>query len=388
MQTEYVRNLNSNYERLLLDKAPEDKRYQYCILSRGGIKGLLPCNMRYINGVAYLYYDITSKQNISRLFAEKKIDRKWMRDFLWSMRQIQRELGRFLLDTQNILWQPEQIFQDLEKNQFSFLYIPYYEGENGFMKLLEFWVERIDYEDEGLVEYVYKMHEQFERLGKAYLQQQIFEDSEMLNEMEKGTADKEAIQTENYNSEMNREEISETPALEEKQSKKSILSIWDGRKKRQREIRGNYQKEIRLTMEGRAVCEGSPFEEEKYEKEKHEKALYAEEDYGKTIYIEETGNIKNRIRCLFDEEGRTAVHLTKLPLRIGKKAGEVDFVVADSSISRIHARIWKEEDIYYLEDMNSTNGTFKNGLRMLPYERRVLEEGDEVRFGKVTFLFR
>ena len=42
LQTEFVRNLNCNYERILLDVNPEEKRYQYCILSRGGIKGLLP----------------------------------------------------------------------------------------------------------------------------------------------------------------------------------------------------------------------------------------------------------------------------------------------------------------------------------------------------------
>jgi len=49
LNTEYVRNLNCNYERILLDKKPEEKRYQYCILNRGGIKGLLPCSLRYIN---------------------------------------------------------------------------------------------------------------------------------------------------------------------------------------------------------------------------------------------------------------------------------------------------------------------------------------------------
>ena len=68
LNTEYVRNLNCNYERILLDKKPEEKRYQYCILNRGGIKGLLPCSLLYINGVAYLYYDISSKQNVTQLY--------------------------------------------------------------------------------------------------------------------------------------------------------------------------------------------------------------------------------------------------------------------------------------------------------------------------------
>ena len=180
LQTEYVRNLHCNYERLLLEEKPEDTRYQYCILSRGGIKGLLPCSMRYINGLTYLYYDISSKQNIVQLFENKAITREWMQDFLWSSRQIQQELDRFLLDDSNVVWNPEQIFLDLDNRTFFFMYIPYHKQENGFEKLVDFWVEHIDYEDEALVEFVYCVYDQLEKKGDTYLQKQIFEDAKRL----------------------------------------------------------------------------------------------------------------------------------------------------------------------------------------------------------------
>ena len=48
INTEYIRSLNANYERMALGEKPEEKRYQYCMISRGGIKGLLPCSLRYI----------------------------------------------------------------------------------------------------------------------------------------------------------------------------------------------------------------------------------------------------------------------------------------------------------------------------------------------------
>ena len=67
MNVEYVRNLHSNYVRLGLSEKPEEKKYQYCIVTRGGIKGLLPCSLRYLDGGAFLYYDITSKQNLVQL---------------------------------------------------------------------------------------------------------------------------------------------------------------------------------------------------------------------------------------------------------------------------------------------------------------------------------
>ncbi len=37
LETEYVRNLNCNYERVVLAEKPKENRYQYCILNRGGI---------------------------------------------------------------------------------------------------------------------------------------------------------------------------------------------------------------------------------------------------------------------------------------------------------------------------------------------------------------
>ena len=47
MNVEYVRNLHSNYVRLGLPEKPEEKKYQYCIVTRGGIKGLLPDSASY-----------------------------------------------------------------------------------------------------------------------------------------------------------------------------------------------------------------------------------------------------------------------------------------------------------------------------------------------------
>ena len=38
--------------------------------------------------------------------------------------------------------------------------------------------------------------------------------------------------------------------------------------------------------------------------------------------------------------------------------------------------------------MNSTNGTFKNGLRMQPYEKKKLEEEDEIKIGRTVMIYR
>lgn len=371
MQTEFVSSLHNNYERIHLDNRPDEKRYQYCILSRGGIHGLLPCDLRYINGDAYLYFDITSKQNLSQLFNKHKMGREWVKDFVWNLRGIRRELDRFLLDDGNILWFPEHIYQDLENNVFSFVYVPYLGEDNGFNKLLDFIVESMDYEDEELVDFVYKMYDQFEENGEAYLQGRIFEDVKIL--------DNQSLIQEipvsghlQYDEEDSRSSGDDEPENVLLNEKKNIFSIFEGRRSRDKDKRNKYRRALQLEMEGRVVAEEN---------------LY-EPDYGKTIYIPEAASTKSEVKKLYSQEGKILVQLGEGSLTIGKISDEADLIFDDLSISRIHARIIKEGNDYYLEDLNATNGTFKNGLRLKPYEKRILQEEDEITLGKVTIVFR
>jgi hypothetical protein len=78
--------------------------------------------------------------------------------------------------------------------------------------------------------------------------------------------------------------------------------------------------------------------------------------------------------------------LDKLPITIGKMEGYVDKAIGDNSISRIHCRFSRnEEGRVVLTDLNSTNGTFRNGLKLKPHEEIFIEEGDEIKIGRICF---
>lgn len=398
IKTEYVRNLNRNYLRVMPESRPDYKRYQYCILSRGGIKYLLMCNCKNIDGEGYLDYDVSSSQNVKQMFSDKCIHREWMKAFFWGMQKMQQELTRFLLDERNIVWSPEYIFQDLERNDFLFLYLPY-EGQEGcleedFEKLLEFWVEKIDYSDEVLSEFVYHAYEQYIGVGENYLEKQIFEDFKNLVENAPaavGKTEEKTLPNVDKTSKASVKsdavkssalESSETPVQEENNpEKKGILSFLEGRKRKQ-EQKNIYREEMRRMINGYAVCEESVYGKMS---EKEEKDPIHPEEYGRTIYIEET---EAAARGLYTEKGELAVRLEKFPFVVGKRKEDADYVLSDYSASRVHARFAEEEDGIYLEDLNSTNGTFKNGLRMQPYEKRKLEPEDVLRFGKSTYVFK
>lgn len=369
LQTEFVKNLQSSYERVLLEQKPDEKRYQYCILSRGGIRGLLPCSLRYINGKAYLYYDITSKQNVAQLYRKQLLNRKWVSNFFWSYSKTKQELGRFLLDERNILLYPEQIFQDLGNQNFSFLYLPYYEEDNGFSQLMEYMAEHMDYEDEALVECVYKAYEQYEQNGEVYLQEKVFEDMQALAEDDRPEQARELTVTAEETEAVVREE----KQAAEKTEKKGIWLFRKNKIRKEKEQREAYYQSMQDAMEGYAVAEDT---------------VYEGEEYGKTVYVEDSRDTARAVHKLYTLDGRIAAQLDNEILTIGKQKEEVDFALEAESVSRVHARIYKEDGMIYLEDLNSMNGTFKNGLRLQPYEKRRLEEGDEIRFGKELFVYR
>lgn len=78
--------------------------------------------------------------------------------------------------------------------------------------------------------------------------------------------------------------------------------------------------------------------------------------------------------------------ITKESFLIGKKKDAVDGLLKARGISRIHGRISREEDCYYLTDLNSTNGTFLNGGRLELHEKARLRPGDCVGFADVRYI--
>ncbi len=61
------------------------------------------------------------------------------------------------------------------------------------------------------------------------------------------------------------------------------------------------------------------------------------------------------------------------------------FVIEHQSVSRRHARIVATNGSHTIYDLGSSNGTFVNGRRV---SEAVLQDGNEVRFGSVSFVYR
>lgn len=71
---------------------------------------------------------------------------------------------------------------------------------------------------------------------------------------------------------------------------------------------------------------------------------------------------------------------------IGKLEGTVDVIIPLPTVSRVHAKIEKSGEDYYLTDMNSSNGTYVNGELISGKESQSLFSGDEIRFADAVYL--
>jgi serine/threonine-protein kinase len=60
----------------------------------------------------------------------------------------------------------------------------------------------------------------------------------------------------------------------------------------------------------------------------------------------------------------------------------------ETKVSRRHARIWRDGEVFLIEDLNSVNGTVINDdLRLAPRQPRALKSGDKLRLGETTLHF-
>ncbi len=365
MEIEYTRNLQSNYLKLNLREKPLKNRYQYGIVTRGGVRGLLECHMRFQDDNAYIYYDITSKQVLTK-HMKRPIDRKRLSEFARYCIGIENELMRFLLDERNIIWDPDLIFEDPDSNDLFFVYVPYSEETKSFGKMLDFFLEYIDYEDEKVVELFYRLCDSYQKGEGSVTVKSFFE------ELYSGISDLPDLNDSQPKEVLTEKEIIVPEEEETENTAHGLLSLFESKRKKAKEKRETYETLMQEYMSEQAVCEDSNFKESP--------------PVGKTLYISDDSD-KERIRRLYDETGRVITMIQNSGCIIGKKQDEVDLLLDDVSVSRIHAKIYKEDEEYYIEDLNSTNGTYKNGFRLNPYEKRKLLENDEIKFGtkKLTF---
>ncbi len=80
--------------------------------------------------------------------------------------------------------------------------------------------------------------------------------------------------------------------------------------------------------------------------------------------------------------------IEQIPSVIGKLPEAAQLLIQAPTVSRIHAKITLIQGIYYIEDLNSKNGTYLNGRRLEPQKPARLEGNDELAFADIYCYFQ
>jgi len=81
------------------------------------------------------------------------------------------------------------------------------------------------------------------------------------------------------------------------------------------------------------------------------------------------------------------INIDKAVFVVGKLKEQVDLVIVDKSVSRIHAEILAANGAYFLRDLNAKNGTYLNGERIGSNQRIPIKDGDVIRFANREYCF-
>lgn len=86
--------------------------------------------------------------------------------------------------------------------------------------------------------------------------------------------------------------------------------------------------------------------------------------------------------------GETQLRRLYPGLTIGRHPALCDLVLEDSSVSRRHARLGRDGDVLYVEDLNSLNGTLIDGEPAPPFTPVPIRPGQVIEIGAVALVLR
>ncbi len=456
MQVSYKRELNHNYLMIEDEKEINADGYEMQMITHNSIASLLVMSIKYINAKVVLYYEISSKQSMQKIYENKELGYEELKKFLFQFHKMLLTAEEYLINSNYLIIDPEYIYLNIETNEISLIYCPWHEknSKEAFQKLIEYILNRVDHQDEKAVLLAYKVYK--DTRNKNFTIEEILdfsgiENNETLNqsrgnEFEEITifSEESSITGEIKESVINKKEetvsetaneVEATDFMKTKDKKYyfitsifliilagllylkysdllpdsvsydqflillgaavmiitgSIFKICLDRKRYKMKQEEKSSIEWKETEEYEVVSVNSSDTNRKDNFHEIFKNMVTEEVsmYGDTVLLGNVGeNLEKRILQAMIKGKNMVYQIDHLPFTVGKLGGCVDLELKDDSISRMHARFFEQEGKMYLEDLNSTNGTFKNGMRLDANETVKVEVEDEISFAKLTFVY-
>lgn len=356
--TEFRRYQGKSY--MVIEENAILEGYEYSMLARNRINGLLPMRVTQVNEQFQFWYEISGRQTLEDWMKLRKTGSVFLKKFMTALAEALEQSGEYLLEEDGISLLPQHIFVDADEKEMLFCYMPFakHPFAESLKSFMEYYISHMQHKEREDAQKCYAVYEK--------CQQECMEMEELLCILFEEEASV-ALQEGQTGAQTQTEEraIQERLRKPEHGRRRSLprlrLPDWKAPSFRRKETK-----------------------EEPYAFEPEEQSY---ETSDPTVLL---GSESSRIMGELRYEGEGAQQNLKITgdvFVIGSRKDEADGVIPDDTVSRIHARITKEEGIYYIEDMNSTNGTYKNGEALNFKEKAPLEKNDRICFAKERYRF-
>ncbi len=357
MKIRYQRNLRSSYMIVEDDAEPnEDTFLAEEMLLRHKVVQLFPyVRMEDKNGVCF-WYDITGYISLKDYCRTSQITQKLLKRMFSSLLALQDRMLELYLKTEHLLLGMEEVFVNTSGDNVMFCYLPtscFNIGEQ-LARMTEEMLPFIDHSDKLAVKLGYGIYEEASRENGS-----IWEF--LLNEGTKGNGtNTDAVVNADLDRELKEEQL---PPRERVGSGFRIPEFL------------NVKRFLPKRKKKEDIYEFC-FEPEEIIPQKANPTTYVgpgAAPVGKLIYQ--------------GASGEDSFSVNKESFLIGRSNPMADAVLKCAGASRNHAIITQVDGEYFIEDLNSKNGTFLNG-ELLEFKTSVkLTPYDKVRFATEDFIF-
>lgn len=412
-EVSYQRNIAGSYMKIPVSRINEfDER----LILKKKLPGLIPVERCFMDGRGEYWYQITGKQSLDTYCRLQDVSVAFIEQVILSVCSEIEILEWNLLDINCLQLEPELVYISNQTQEVLFCVYP----ENtqdislGFQQLMEYLLTRIDHKDEEMVRLGYGIYEKTLREGynildiREFIVQrrnernpQIQDNSEMdgLGKATEGKrkSDKVAKQDRirNVDRTGKQEEkgvlkkqvdetcpVSETGVRDWRNELGKTQEIWAAMQETWGRIRELFKTPLIPERTKKKELSQADFFYDTEEEEELEPVI----EIHPTVCIGQ-GNLREEGLLLY--EGRDTYpdyHIQKEVCTVGKDQAS-DLLLQKETVSRHHAKIRKMEDGYYIEDLNSTNGTYLNDELLSYKEPRLLHSSDLICFADVKYRF-
>ena len=373
----YKRDINKSY--MIIPTIPEDSFDEKLLLKRT-IGNLLPVEKCYMASVGQYWYDITGKQALDAYCRIHSVGKEFFENLILKLCQMVELLEWNLVDVNCLVLDPELVFLNVYDEDVYFVAYPFHKGDftTELHQLLEYLLTKLNHKDSVAVGWAYKLYELslVEGMSIEELKKEILEEraQKVVVEMQRSVSP-----------EMSTPDVSNQASRETTQE----ISFFEGILEKGRELLrnkvGSYQERFQKLLK-----EYIPQKQDEsmtmpivvYPEEEQEAEIV---EMHPTVCISSVKNTRRELSC--DRKGVYPDFILDKSSYIVGKSTKAQFRIDKDTISQFHARIEYQGDVYYIEDLNSTNGTYVNDQLLSYKARRQLQSGDSIRFGDVGYHF-